>query len=328
MPDPVCEEDVQREVLRGETIHQPTRLRGAEVAALRDAASGTRRGGKDDGRTGRRVHIWNGDVPEILTDGEAGRPRGAFDHIEALARAEVAAIVEDAVRRQVHLAVHVHQAAAGPVALRDVQPRVGRTLHESGAHIDAARGVGDRLQAFVVRRARDVAGEILQVVAGERELREHHELCTRALRPADPLLMHRDIPFERTECRGALRDRDADAQTSVRSFSRRSAYSCARLQARASSLASAYTLKSGRSPSGSTSTHSPSFWCFTPSIWRVCSVRGSCARTRITRPLRSHSHGTCSRATFAGGVSSMTSERVLSVTASSSSRRTVANSPS
>src|SRR5258705_816114 len=117
MPDPVCEEDVQREVLRVETIHQPTRLRGAEVAALRDAASGTRRGGKDDGRTGRRVHIWNGDVPEVLTDGEPGRPRGALEHFEALAGAEVAAIVEDAVRRQVPLSVHAHQAAAGPVGL-------------------------------------------------------------------------------------------------------------------------------------------------------------------------------------------------------------------
>jgi len=99
-------------------------------------------------------------------------------------------------------------------------------------------GVGDP-QAFVVGRAGDIAREVLQVVAGERELGEDHEARTCALRAADPLFVHRDVPLEGAEGRGALRDRDPDGQTSARSFSRRSAYSCARLHARASSLASA-----------------------------------------------------------------------------------------
>src|SRR5258706_12585538 len=99
MPDPVCEEDVQGQVLRVEAIHEPARLRRTEVAALGDTATGTRRRRQDDGRAGRRVHIRNGDVPEVLTDREPGRPGSALEHVEALAWTEVAAVVEDAVRR-------------------------------------------------------------------------------------------------------------------------------------------------------------------------------------------------------------------------------------
>src|SRR5438445_718077 len=294
--DPVHERDVQREVLRVEAVHETARLRGAEVAAFGDAAPRARGRGEDDRGTGGRVKVRRRHVPEVLADRDAHRARGAREWLEAVPGPEVAAVVEDPVRRQVDLPVHVHEPAFGPVALRDVELRVRRALHEPGAHVEFPRGLHDGRELRVVGGTGHVGSEVFQVVAGERELGEHDKLRARLARARDPRAMHVEVPIHRAERRRALRDRDPQAQSPTRSRSRRSAYSCTSVQARSSSGASAYTLNSGRSASGSTRTHSPSFWCFTPSTCRVFSVCGSCASMRMTRPFCSQGQLTCRHA--------------------------------
>src|SRR5207245_5417943 len=252
----------------------------------------------------------------------------AREWLEAVPGPEVAAVVEDPVRRQVDLPVHVHQPAVGRVALREVERRVRRARHEPGAHVEVPRGLRDGRELRVVGGTGHVGGEVFQVVAGKRELGEHDKLRARLARARDPHAMHVEVPLHRAERRRALRDRDPHAQSPTRSRSRRSAYSCTSVQARSSSGASAYTLNNGRSASGSTRTHSPSFWCFTPSTCRVFSVCGSCASMRMTRPFCSQGQLTCRRATWIGGVASTTSDSFCLVAARSSRSRTVANSPS
>ena len=70
------------------------------------------------------------------------------------------AVVEDAVGRQVDLAVDVHELPARPVPLRDVELRVGRALDEPGADIKLARRLGDGQKLRIVGGARHVGGEI------------------------------------------------------------------------------------------------------------------------------------------------------------------------
>src|SRR6185503_400459 len=120
MAHAIGEDDVERQVLRVETIHQPARLGGAQVAAFGNAASGARRRRQNDGRAGRGVHVGHGVMPEVLTDRQTGRAGSALEYLETLARAEVTAVVEDAVRRQVDLAVHMDETTTRPVPLRDV----------------------------------------------------------------------------------------------------------------------------------------------------------------------------------------------------------------
>src|SRR5438309_5732500 len=149
--------------------------------------------------------------------------------------------------------------------LRDVQLRVGRSLHETSADVDPPRCLDDRRELRIVGRAGHVRGEILEVVPGQRELRKDDETRAGLFRARYPLFVHIEVAFHRAERRRALRDGYANAQV-ARIRSSLSAYSWTSVHARSSSFASAYTLKSGRSASGSTRIHSPSFWCFTPSI--------------------------------------------------------------
>ena len=99
VPDPVRVDDVDRQVLRVETVHEPARLGGAEVAPLGDTAAGTRGRAEHQTRAGRGEEIGRRDVPEVFADRDAGRPAGRRERLEAVTLAEVTAVVEDAVRR-------------------------------------------------------------------------------------------------------------------------------------------------------------------------------------------------------------------------------------
>src|SRR5437870_11322972 len=92
-------------------------------------------------------------MPEVFADRDARGPAGPPVRLETIARPEVAPVVEDAVGRQVDLAMDVHELAARPMPLRDAQLRVRRPLHESGADVDLARRLGDRRELGIVGRA-------------------------------------------------------------------------------------------------------------------------------------------------------------------------------
>src|SRR5438552_8227244 len=330
VPDTIHVDDIHREVRRVEAVHEPARFGGAEVAPFGDAAAGTCRRSEHDRRARRGVEVRRRNVPQVFADRDAGRAAGPAVRVEAIARPEVAAVVKDPVRRQIDLPVHVNELAARPVALRDVELRVGRALDESGADVEVHRGFGDRSELRIVGGAGHIGSEVLEVVPGQRELRENHQTRAGRFGAGDPAHVHVHVPFHRAEGRRALRDGYADAQ-GARIRSSLSAYSWTSIHARSSSFASAYTLKSGRSASGRTRIHSPgspSFWCFTPSICRVRSVFGSCASIRMTRPFCSQGHTTWRRATWTGGVSSITSLSVCFAATRSSRSRTVAKRPS
>src|SRR5713101_238883 len=251
-------DDIHREVRRVETIHEPARLGGAEIAALGDAAAGARRRSEHDRRACRGIQVRRRDVPQVLADGDAGGAAGPAVGLEAIAWPEVAAVVEDPVRRQVDLPVDVDEPSARPVPLCDMQLRVGRALNETRADVDLARRLGDRGKLRIVGGAGHVGGEVLQVIAGERELRKDHQARACGSGAGDPFLVHLHVAFDGAERRRALRDGDANAhETRIRSSL--SAYSCTSANARSSSFASAYTLNRGRPASGSTRIHSPSF---------------------------------------------------------------------
>src|SRR5437867_3467114 len=330
VPDTIHIDDIHREVRRVEAVHEPARFGGAEVAPFGDAAAGTCRRSEHDRRARRRVEVRRRDVPQILADRDAGRAAGPAVRVEAIARPEVAAVVKDPVRRQIDLAVHVDELAARPVALRDVQLRVGRALDEPGADVEVHRRLGNRGELRVVGGAGHIGSEVFEVIPGQRQLRKDHQTRAGRFRAGDPAHVHVHVPSHCAESRRALSDGDADAQ-GARIRSSLSAYSWTSIHARSSSFASAYTLNRGRSASGNTRIHSPdspSVWCLTPSIWRVRSVLGSCASIRITRPFSSQGHTTWSRATWTGGVSSTTSLSDCFAPTSSSISRTVAKSPS
>src|SRR5438309_332462 len=237
--DAIDIDEVHGQVLRVEAVHEPTRLGGAEVAALGDAATRARRRTKDDRRAGRGVEVWHRDVPEVFANGDPGAPAGGRERLEAIAGAEVAPVIEDPVRRQIHLAMDVNELAFRPVALGDVQLRVARALHEPGRYVEIARRLCQRREERSVDGAGDVGSEGLQVVARERKLREHDQPRARIAGPRDPLAMHLEIALHGAARRRALRDRDADRAQEARSRSRRSAYSCTSVQARSSSGPSA-----------------------------------------------------------------------------------------
>src|SRR5438477_5044948 len=330
VPDTIHIDDIHREVRRVEAIHEPARFSGAEVAPFGDAAARACRRSAHARRGGGRVEVGRRDVPQVLANRDAGRAAGPAVRVEAIARAEVATVVEDPVGRQIDLPMHMDELAAGPMALRDVQLRVGRALDEPGTDVEIHRCFGDRSELRIVGGAGHIGSKVLEVIPGQRQLGKNHETRAGRFRASDPAHMHVHVPFDRAERRRALRDGDADAQ-GARIRSSLSAYSWTSIHARSSSFASAYTLNRGRSASGNTRIHSPdspSVWCLTPSIWRVRSVLGSCASIRMTRPFCSQGHTTWSRARCTGGVSSMTSLSDCFAATRSSMSRTVAKSPS
>ena len=224
MPDTIHIDDIHREVRRVEAVHEAARFGGAEVAPFGDAAAGTCRRSEHDRRARCRVEVWRRDVPQVLADRDAGRAAGPAVRVETIARPEVAAVVEDPIGRQIDLAVHVDEFAARPVALRDVQLRVGRALDEPGTDVEVHRRFGDWSELRIVGGAGHIGSEVLEVIPSQRQLRKDHQTRASRFRAGDPAPVHVHVPFHRAESRRALRDGDADAQ-GARIRSSLSAYS-------------------------------------------------------------------------------------------------------
>src|SRR5439155_446252 len=111
VPDAVDVDDIEREVLGVEAVHKAARLGRAEVTSLGHAATRARRRRQHHGRARGGVQVRGRNVPEVFAERDAGRSTDGFERFEAVPWPEVAAIVKDPVRRQVDLAVHVHELA-------------------------------------------------------------------------------------------------------------------------------------------------------------------------------------------------------------------------
>ena len=103
--------------------------------------------------------------------------------------------------------------AEGPVLEQgggDEQAVIGRLLHEAH-HGGAAGGLGrQRREARVVEAHRDLAGEVLQQVPRQAELREDDEVRAAAPRLADHLGVAVEVRLEIPEAGGDLGEGDPD----------------------------------------------------------------------------------------------------------------------
>ena len=118
---------------------------------------------------------------------------------EHVAGGEEPALVEQAVRREEQLAVDVPDLAVLEQGGRDEQPVVGGLLDERDDGRDAT-GVGGEIgQARVVEAHRDLAGEVLELVAGQPELGEDDQVGALLARLGEQLLVARQVLVERPE---------------------------------------------------------------------------------------------------------------------------------
>ena len=114
-----------------------------------------------------------------------------------VARGEEPALVEQAVRRQEQLAVDVPELAVLEQGRRDEQAVVGRLLDERDDGRQPAGRGGELGQARVVEPHRDLGGEVLELVAGQPELREDDEVGAGVARLAQQLVVAREVGLER-----------------------------------------------------------------------------------------------------------------------------------
>ena len=91
---------------------------------------------------------------------------------QEVAGREEPALVEEAVGRQEQLAVDVAHLAVLEQGRRDEQPVVGRLLDERDDRRQAVGRGGQLGQPRVVEPHRDLGREVLELVAGQPELRE------------------------------------------------------------------------------------------------------------------------------------------------------------
>src|ERR1700694_873102 len=111
----VAVEKEGREELGIGAAEEAVRLRCSEALVGRDPTAGAR------GRTDDHVHpfqaedVGTGEVPDVFADQDPGPAEFRLETAEAVPRGEVASLVEHAIGREVHLAVHVDELAAAEV---------------------------------------------------------------------------------------------------------------------------------------------------------------------------------------------------------------------
>ena len=127
-----------------------------------------------------------------------------------VARGEEPALVEQAVGRQVDLAVDVPELAVLEQRGRDEQPVVGGLLDERHDGRQPARRGGQRGEAGVVEAHRDLGREVLEQVAGQAQLREHDEAGPGLARLGEELVVAREVGVELPETRRDLGEGDPE----------------------------------------------------------------------------------------------------------------------
>ena len=118
-------------------------------------------------------------MPEVLADPDPDPDAQPRRHgAQHVAGREEAPFVEEAVRRQEHLAVDVAELSVLEEGGRDEQAVVCRFLDERDDRGQTGRGGGESSQPRIVQPHRHLAREVLELIAGEAELREDHQVRT------------------------------------------------------------------------------------------------------------------------------------------------------
>ena len=177
--DAVAEDHERRRQLRVGAHQRPPRGRGAEADLVRrgEVAARRRRHVDEDLGAVEREDLGHAEVPEVLADADPDPDAQPGRHRpQHVAGREEAPLVEQPVRRQEELAVDVPDLAVLEQRGGDEQPVVGRLLDERDDRRQAAGLGGEGRQPRVVEPHRDLAGEVLEQVAGQPELREDDEV--------------------------------------------------------------------------------------------------------------------------------------------------------
>src|SRR5216683_1825182 len=210
IPDPVAVEEKGREELGVGAAEEAVRLRCSEALVGRDPTAGAR------GRTDDHVHpfqaqdVGTGEVPDVLADQDPCPAESSLETAEAVPRGEVASLVEHAVGREVHLAVHVNQFAAAEVEAGVEVAMIRLFDHRAEDDVQLSRQAAQLVHHSTLQRDRGFRHQVFEEVAGQAELGEDQQLHARLARLAHPLAMALEVAGAVAEGRVHLHQPDRE----------------------------------------------------------------------------------------------------------------------
>ncbi len=211
--DAVAEDGEARRQL-GVGPHQRPPRHGRAQADLVDRRKVAARRGRDVDQQLRAVEgqrLGHAEVPEVLADGDAElHAQARVDGPEPIARGEEAALVEEAVGGQEQLAVDEPNLAVLQQRGRDEEPVIVRLLDERDDGRQRLRPGGEAEQARVVLAHRDFGRQVLELVAGQAELRKHDQPRTGGACLRQKLAMAGQVLLEHAEARRELNESDSE----------------------------------------------------------------------------------------------------------------------
>src|SRR5580704_217563 len=158
-------------------------------------------------------------MPEVLADEDArppamlgAIPKRRIERSESIPGGQVALLVEEAVGREVDLAVDVDDLAGADVQRGVVEPMPGALEDQAGHDVDAARSrrIAKRVDLRRSEAVRDVRHLVLEEVPGEREFGKDDQGGTGRGRARDDREMGPKVRCDIPEPRIELGERDAD----------------------------------------------------------------------------------------------------------------------
>ena len=110
-------------------------------------------------------------MPEILTDQQAELLAGNGSQIKALPWAEKAALLKDAIGREIELAMDVNDLAGPEHCGAVVQDSLTILFYQADDHRHLSAGIRQLANCLgLVDSTGDTAGEMQEAIAGDREL--------------------------------------------------------------------------------------------------------------------------------------------------------------
>src|SRR2546428_1877367 len=166
---------------------QVVRFRGPEPLVDGEPAARARRRTDDHVDALETQDVRAGEVPDVLTHQHSGSAERCLKAAEAIARGEVALLVEHSVSREIHLPVDMDKLAPAEVEAR-VEVAMIRLLDDGPQHdVEVAREGQQVLHDGAVKSDRAVHHQVPQKIAGQTQFRKDQQLDAGVDRPRDPL---------------------------------------------------------------------------------------------------------------------------------------------
>src|ERR1700686_4711453 len=169
------------------------RLRSSEAPVGCDPTAGAR------GRTDDHVHpfqaqdVGAGEVPDVLADQDPCPAEFRLETAEAVPRGEIASLVEHAIGREVHLAVHVDQFAAAEVETGVEVAMVRLFDDRSEGDVQVGGQAAQFIHHGAFQRDRALWDQVFEEIAGKTELGENQQFDAGLTRLPHPLAMALEV---------------------------------------------------------------------------------------------------------------------------------------